>query len=290
MENEIKITNDELKNILSFDALSEAEKITGKSYKDDKDTESLGLFMHITANKMKHDVLSSIDDTCFSETESEYLRKVTDFGFKLIKMITFKGKGWSDEKVTEHFYIMFHDEYSILLTWDTFCGSRNSGNFYYNWIPNRNNTEHYTENGGYINHKLNGDRCNTFSSLFNSDLTPHVICPIIEASEPHNKNYAEFDEYCKLHKKWYEFVYKPYVQNHNLVSIYSGHHDCREALKMHINNLAIHGTFVKDWIEQPFLWLLHHVDEHKSDNYKKINSKRIKMLPDNIQSIIKSKI
>jgi len=285
-----EFNDDEIKSVLKFDALSEAEKITGKSYKEDKETESLGFMMHIESSKIKNDMLSYMDDTCFSETESEYLRKVTEFGFELIKKISFKAKDWYDEKVNEHFYIMFHDEYSILLTWDTFRGDRNGGNFYYNWIPNKDDTGHYTSSGGYIFHKLNGDRNNSFGCLFNSDLTPHIICPVMAASEPQYKDYDNYDEYSKINKKWYEFVYKPYIESRNLVTIYSGHHDCREALKFNINNLAQHGKFAKDWIEQPFLWLLHYGDKSDSDNYKKINKKRINMLPDDIKNIIKTKI
>ena len=61
--------NEEIKDVLSFDALQEAENLTGKSYKDDKATEALGFIAHIQNGKRKEQMLKSLGDTTFSNTE-----------------------------------------------------------------------------------------------------------------------------------------------------------------------------------------------------------------------------
>lgn len=131
--------------LLSYDSLQEAENFTGKSYKEDTLTRTLGLHLLQKNTIEKEALLDSIDDTKFNETEEEYLRKVTDFGFETLVVLPFT----NTHNVEERFYIMFHPEHSILLSWDTFTweddGSwakvgkevpkpdRNGGNIYFNW-------------------------------------------------------------------------------------------------------------------------------------------------------------
>ena len=122
---------DQIDKGLKYDALSEAEKITGKSYKEDEMTQGIGFMNHMVHVKNMSELLSSVDDTMFCETEDEYLRKVSDFGFEVLLKDEFE-----TDRGKERFYVMFHREYSILLCWDTFTGSRNSGNFYYNFSYN----------------------------------------------------------------------------------------------------------------------------------------------------------
>jgi hypothetical protein len=42
-----------IQKLLDFDSLNEAEKITGKSYKNDDDTTALGFLMHIENSKQR---------------------------------------------------------------------------------------------------------------------------------------------------------------------------------------------------------------------------------------------
>lgn len=62
--------------------------------------------------------------------------------------------------------------------------------------------------------------------------------------------------------------------------IYSGYHDCREAIKHKFNNLVNNGEFIKKWINQPFLWLLHYMDTKDPNyDYEAITKERISRLP-----------
>lgn len=66
-----------------------------------------------------------------------------------------------------------------------------------------------------------------------------------------------------------------------------GHHDCRTGLKSNIEFLADNGEFLKQWVKQPFLWLLHHGDTDKEGyDYKKINEERIAKLPKKVRDAI----
>ena len=51
---------------MRFDPLAEAERITGKSYKEDKDTEALGLQLHFAHVQNKRRVMENAGDTDFS--------------------------------------------------------------------------------------------------------------------------------------------------------------------------------------------------------------------------------
>lgn len=69
--------------------------------------------------------------------------------------------------------------------------------------------------------------------------------------------------------------------------VWVGHHDAREALKRNIRKLRENGQFLTQWIEQPFLWLLHYMDTKNDDyDYKAINAERIAMLPEWVQKMI----
>jgi hypothetical protein len=69
--------------------------------------------------------------------------------------------------------------------------------------------------------------------------------------------------------------------------IWSGDHDCREAIRYHVERLREEGDFVNPWKERPFIWLLHHGDTKvEGYDYKAINSERIAMLPENVRTAI----
>lgn len=72
--------------------------------------------------------------------------------------------------------------------------------------------------------------------------------------------------------------------------IWSGHHDCREALRFHIRRLEENGQILPVWEKQPFMWLLHYMDRKTKDyDYQAINKARISKLPKEIQAAIRGK-
>lgn len=66
-----------------------------------------------------------------------------------------------------------------------------------------------------------------------------------------------------------------------------GHRDVREGLKTHLLVMEKLGAFLPNWVERPFLWLLHHGDT-KVFNFssEKINEKRILELPEEARKAI----
>lgn len=68
---------------------------------------------------------------------------------------------------------------------------------------------------------------------------------------------------------------------------YAGHHDGREALSHHINQLLAKGTFLKPWpASKPFIWLLHYMDTKEKYSRDAINAERISMFPKWARDII----
>jgi len=62
--------------------------------------------------------------------------------------------------------------------------------------------------------------------------------------------------------------------------------DAREAIRHNLSQLEKEVRFLPQWIEQPFIWLLHYKDTKQSYDYEAINQTRIKMLPESIQKAI----
>ena len=73
-------------------------------------------------------------------------------------------------------------------------------------------------------------------------------------------------------------------------SIWIGHNDSRLALRTQIEELKEHGTFVTPWIEQPFLYLVHHGDKNSKipavDGCNPITKARIECLPEDVIAVI----
>ena len=154
-----------IRDIQKIDPLSVAENLTGKSYKESKSTGFLGLGLQMEKNRELNKLLTAADDTLFSETESEYLRKVKDFGFELILTEPFKGFEGQEERL----HILWHPQLFILICFDTFTWTDrdgsfaaagrpvpepgvNGGNIYYTWVPNDVRDRDGTSSGGFTSH------------------------------------------------------------------------------------------------------------------------------------------
>ena len=205
------------RELLHFDALGQAEKISGKSYKEDKYTGILGMLLMMDNREDKNKLLDLNDDTKLSNDLDNYLRIVKDEGFEII----YKEDFLSNHNDKESLFIMWNDKEGILLCFDTYNTKQlNGGHIFYNWKP---------------------------------DLS--------------KKNWYSFISSGKLNKDY----------------IYIGSHDCREAIRLILSDLRENGTFIKPWVEQPFLWILHFMDSKKRDcDYKEINAKRINKFPKHV--------
>jgi len=84
---------------MSFDPLYEAEKLTGKSYKEDKGTESLGFLMALEHNEKKRDMLKAMNDTymCIPYPKAIDIILGSLLDFKVVLRKAFMGRSFSKE-------------------------------------------------------------------------------------------------------------------------------------------------------------------------------------------------
>jgi len=125
---------DEIQKLMDVDPLEAAEKITGKSYKEDGNTVSLGLFLQLEKSKNMQALMDLTDDTKFSDDMEKHLRISKELGFNIIyeEIECIKNKYQEGDSYLETFYVLWHDD-GILMTCDTYCTKhRNSATIYYN--------------------------------------------------------------------------------------------------------------------------------------------------------------
>lgn len=122
-------THDEIADLLAFDPLDAAEKMTGESYKENDGVAALGMLMAMSHGEAKAAALIDRDDTTFSNALGRYLRIAADEGFRVVLVDPF-----DTEHGHESYYMLWHDDDGILLEFDTFRGDNvNSGKFLYNF-------------------------------------------------------------------------------------------------------------------------------------------------------------
>ena len=131
--------------LLHFDPLSEAEKITGKSYKESKETSLIGMALMFKNNELKDKLLSSQDDTCFNCSIENYIRIMKDLGFVPLLEESFIGTGYGDKQtVNEMFYIYWYPTKYILSCFDTF-NTKDLNSSYWNFSYHPNDIELFYE-------------------------------------------------------------------------------------------------------------------------------------------------
>lgn len=222
-------------DILNFDALNTAEKITGKSYKEDKETELLGIALHIGHAEDKKARLMESCDSYFSQPLENYLSIVYELGFQIAYTEEIPPKK-DEDRLSDAYFIFYHPD-GIILEFDSYWGMKsiNGGRFFYNWRPNL-------------------PKSNNFRVLSSG-------------------TYAVYDD-----------------ETNNY--IWSGNHDCREAIKYNIEKLREHGTFVTPWVDCPIHWFSHYGDRvdnddflAKGDMYRKLSKPRIEAFPSEVKEL-----
>lgn len=124
--------NDDVTRMLSFDPLAEAEKVTGKSYKDDKSTAGLGFFLMQDQNDRKKKVLQSLGDTHFSMKFDDGVRLFEDMGFEIIRTAEFDAGKYASWKTDKSINLW---RAGVLVEMDSYGDSINGGKAWYNWRP-----------------------------------------------------------------------------------------------------------------------------------------------------------
>jgi hypothetical protein len=253
-----------IEQALRYDALSEAEKVTGLSYKEDEGTMGLGLALHILAGDAKRNALSAADDTWFSIPIADALRIIALEGFELLVEQPFTGTDWGSNSVQEKWFIFYHYAEGILVFLDTFNGDHiNSGSAYYNWKSDyswQQRPEYDPDTWAKTGRMLD------------------VFAPTPEAYACVGRGgfFGESGQLC-----------------------WAGSHDIREGFRHRINKLRANGNFVSPWKKQPFMWLLDYVTVHGADKFKddyaaksafyaENTAARIARLPEDVQAAIAS--
>lgn len=140
--------SDDLQRLLETDPLIEAEKITGREYKEDRGTSDLGMMLAGVHGEAKERALRAVDDTTFEMSWAGTMRIFFDLGFSTVHSHRFPGHG-----VTETFVVLWRPD-GVLAKAETYNGvRRNTADVYYNWRPTtEEGQDHYlrlTSSGGY---------------------------------------------------------------------------------------------------------------------------------------------
>lgn len=298
-EDQETVMNDaDLKDLLDIDPLAEAEKITGRSYKEEdpnypvpgmNETTAIGFSLNYAHGRRKERILREMDDTTSYNSLEDYIRIITEEGFVKVLELPFIGDGWGDP-VNETLFVFWNPD-GILLSFDTYGGNKsvNGSTFRYNWVTNSEGLrQEATSSGGMARHDDSGDYASMWDIVEGKVAISHAIPEELAASAPHYDDYPKWDEFHTLSEKWADKCKAYFEEDGNDAKvIYVGNHDGREALRLHIRQLRKHGSFLPQWVSCDFLWLLHYMDTKRDDyDYKAINKERVAMLPKHIQKAI----
>ena len=124
--------NEFIDALLRFDALSQAEDFTGKSYKEDELTSSLGMALHIENGERKRALLAASGDTHWGSKFLDAVDIALDLGFELVYAQAIPDtKHYPEKKDLTHWQAFWRD--GILLVLESYHGSLNNANIYFNW-------------------------------------------------------------------------------------------------------------------------------------------------------------
>lgn len=145
----------DLDNLLNYDPLATAEKITGMHYKDggvslDNPTIGIGLLLAQRNAAEKNAILDELDDTKLSNNLDRYQSIITNYGFEQVL-----ADEWKSGHGHEETYFIYAHRKGLLLSFDTYSGCRvNGGKVYYNWRPATDDASNWecTSSGGYTNY------------------------------------------------------------------------------------------------------------------------------------------
>lgn len=267
---------------LNTDPILAAEKLTGKSYKEDKETDSLGMFLHMEHAQAKAKILEEAGDTHYNSPLDQYLAVTERLGFTVVSKRPFAYNEHRDDPTTLHHFVLVHPGGAILI-FDTYRWGQepekvNGGKLLYNWKPNalyremqRASHDHYKterelKEAIEVRRRENGDttaleeRLAAHLALPVPPMPPHVTSsggyeypdPDVPMMIP-NPDYVGDEEARKLHccdLRANALIDNPERDPDKYV--YVGYHDCREGLAYNFSRLCEWGDFVTPWIEMPY--------------------------------------
>lgn len=118
----------DLESLMRTDPLAEAEKVTGKSYKEDEATSALGFLLHLANVEAKQRAAAASDDTHYSSSLEDTLRIYRELGFTELLLDRFEGS----DGAPETYRILWHED-GILATVESYQTThRNNTKIWYN--------------------------------------------------------------------------------------------------------------------------------------------------------------
>lgn len=124
---------DEVRKILHYDALADAESLTGKSYKEDPLTMEIGFTQHIALQYLKREALEEIGDTNNYQTLEEHLKTFDALSFEIVLVEDFLATSEYHEPYAERMYVLWQAEKGILSVVQSYNSTRvNNSNIFYN--------------------------------------------------------------------------------------------------------------------------------------------------------------
>jgi hypothetical protein len=126
--------SDEIADLLRVDPLAEAERATGRSYKEDEATSELGFLLHLGHVERKKAALKAAGDSYFSMDLADTLGLYAGLGVLEVLVDEFEGAPWAIGEVgpPETYRILWHPD-GLLATVESYeTTGRNSTKVYYN--------------------------------------------------------------------------------------------------------------------------------------------------------------
>lgn len=258
--------------LLRFDPLYFVEGLTGKSYKEDPETERDGMLLHITHTRRKNEILRSIGDSHLGISWVEYAKLLMNYGFRIVLTETFVPPTHNPTEVPpkEYYLVLWHPK-GILATVESYYGkSLNSSKVYYNIA--------FTEYACMgIDDRWPFTSSGSFAWEVDFDAEPHKGFGRLR----------DVDIYPRKSEAW------------GFTGVWVGDHDGREGIINALEGLQTVGEFLPEWIQQPFLWLVHYgefrtierdasISSHKrGDVLEQLSQARIAKLPLHVQDAIR---
>lgn len=148
------VSNDQARELLQFDPLDVAKKMTGKDYHDDQETGALGFLLHLKKSQQVKQVMQEREDSYYGISFIEMEKIVKDLSFQEIYSENFQGRSSHQQEILKFFW-----NGSILLAIDSYGSDLNSAHIHFNLKFNNDDDFHKFVGIGCSGHYNNEHSC-----------------------------------------------------------------------------------------------------------------------------------
>jgi hypothetical protein len=253
-----------LAEALEYDPIADAEKQLGMTTQDSEMiVGALGLSLAMKHNARKAALLAATADTTYGMSVKAYTACLGSMGFVQVMNEGFEFEDKYDKRPRKEYYMVFYRKPGVILAFDTYSlGSE----------PHVNGGE---------------------------------FCYNVRPKDPGAEGRVKFYDIISS-GSWHCCSDNGNGERHDwadnsLQWLWCGDHDCREAVRFHLERLEEVGTFVEPWVKCPWFRLNSHQDwedaKRLSDNFReqgliteRLSDERKARLPSHIQAIFKDAV